>query len=63
MEIITTVTIRIGGIKLNTKSLRQLKQASVFLEKVIWDEPVLLLAFGELRGGEGRRDRGGLEQW
>lgn len=48
MEIITTVTIRIGGIMLNTKTTRQPKQASVSVEKVICgcDEPVPLLAFG-----------------
>ena len=65
MEIITTVTIRIGGIKLNTKTTRRLKQASVSVEKVICccDEPAPLLAFGELGGGEDRKDGGGSARW
>lgn len=65
MEIITTVTIRIGGIELNTKTPRRPKQASVSVEKVICccDEPAPLLAFGELRGGEDGKDGGGLARW
>lgn len=65
MEIITTVTIRIGGIELNAKTTGQRKQASVSVEKGICfcDEPVPLLAFGELGGGEDRRDGGGSVCW
>lgn len=61
----TTVTIRVGGIELNTKTKHQLKQASVSVEKVICccDEPVPVLAFGELGGGEGRKDGGGSACW
>lgn len=61
MEIITTVTIRIGGLELNTKTMCWLKQASVSVEKVICscDEPAPLPAFGELGGGGDRRDGGG----
>lgn len=65
METMTTVTIRIGGIELNTKTVCRPKQASVSVEEVICccDEPVPLLAFGELGGGEDRRDRGGSAHW
>lgn len=65
MEITTTVTIRIGGIKLNTKATHRPKEASVSVEKVICccDEPAPLLAFGELGGGEDRRDGGGSARW
>lgn len=61
IEIITTVTIRIGGIKLNTKTLCWLKQASVSVEKshCSCDEPAPLPAFGELGGGGDRGERGG----
>lgn len=60
MEIIR-VTIRIRGIQVNTKTMCQLKQASVSVEKVICscDEPAPLPAFGELGGGGDRRDGGG----
>lgn len=68
MEIITTVTIRIGGIELNTKSLRQLRQASVSWRKAIcWDGPAPLLAFGELReekaGGTEVAPSNGSQTW
>lgn len=64
MEIIT-VTIRIGGIQLNTKTMCRLKQASVSVEEVICscDEPAPLPAFGELEGGGDRRDGGGSVRW
>lgn len=55
------MTIRIGGIELNTKTMCRLKQASVSVEKVICscDEPAPLPAFEELGGGGDRRDGGG----
>lgn len=58
MEIIR-VTIRIRGIQVNTKTMCQLKQASVSVEKVICscDEPAPLPAFGELR----EEETGGME--
>lgn len=62
---ITTVTIRIGGIELNTRTMRRPKEASVSVEKVTGccDKPVPLLAFGELGGGADRRDGGGSACW
>lgn len=62
---ITTVTIRIGGIELNTMTVRRPKEASVSVEKVICccDKPMPLLAFGELGGEADRRDGGGSARW
>lgn len=54
MEIMAAVTIRRGGIELSSETTRRLKQTSVSVEKVICccDEPLPLLALGELEGRE-----------
>lgn len=63
-EIIAAVTITREGTELNTKTTRRLKQTSVSVEKVFCccDEPVPLLAFRELGGGEKRERRDGVAQ-
>lgn len=60
VEIIMAVTITREGTELNTKTARRPKQTSVSVEKVFCccDEPVPLLAFRELGGGEKREKEG-----